>query len=556
MHIEYLIVAIIVFIIVICQIYSYSKNKARIKRLQMFFPEAGNLGVDINDSVRHITYSDDDFTNDFTSTIDDINLYLEKNKNKTTEYHILKEIVNRKAQDVEEQVETMLSSPLYLGLMATIAGAAIGIISFAWSDLEGLLNGTQLQVGGIKTLLTDIGIAMSASFLGVLFTKQSTSDFKDARSVMLCNMNKFLSWIQTELMPNLSDDLTGALVKMTQDLNEFNNTFASNTQELKETLALVTESYQGQVEILDAIEKIKITKVARANIEVYEKLQGCTNEIEKLFDHLGQSNHYIQSVVALNNQLGNINERTKAFEEVGQYFKDEIEYVKDRQGLMRQQMSSLDSVLQEAMTNLGEGINHGITEFISAFQRQNQSVQLLIEEQENSLLDYLSHQQTAINQKIVEMSDPFSSLRDTFADIGLQTKQGIDSISASFEQQNEAIAQMLTFQREAMEKELSSYRQIMEQKLNDIPSQFQSISQMAQAVKSLGSIIVSQKSEMEEHGKIMSSLIAQLEKSQSLKNQTNPYIKYLTIGVFGSFVLLLIMLITQIFGINLHLYEY
>lgn len=553
MHIEYIIVAVIVFAIVLCQIYSYSKNKARIKRLQVLFPEAGNLNVEINDSVRHITYSDDDFTNDFISTIDDINLYLEKNKNKTTEYHILKEIVNRKAQDVEEQVETMLSSPLYLGLMATIAGAAIGIISFAWSDLEGLLNGTQLQVGGIKTLLTDIGIAMSASFLGVLFTKQSTSDFKDARSVMLCNMNKFLSWIQTELMPNLSDDLTGALVKMTQDLNEFNNTFASNTQELKETLALVTESYEGQVEILDAIEKIKITKVARANIEVYEKLQGCTKEIEKLFDHLGQSDHYIQSVLALNNQLGNINERTKAFEEVGKYFKDEIEYVKDRQGLMRQQMSSLDSVLQEAMTNLGEGINHGITELISAFQRQNQSVQLLIEEQENSLLDYLSHQQTVINQKIVEMSDPFSSLRDTFADIGLQTKQGIDSISASFEQQNEAIAQMLTFQREAMEKELSNYRLIMEQKLNDIPSQFQSISQMAQAVKNLGSIIVSQKSEMEEHGKIMSTLITQLEKSQSLKNQTNPYMKYLTIGVFGSFVLLLIMLITQFLGINLHL---
>ena len=553
MHIEYIIVAVIVFAIVLCQIYSYSKNKARIKRLQVLFPEAGNLNVEINDSVRHIIYSDDDFTNDFISTIDDINLYLEKNKNKTTEYHILKEIVNRKAQDVEEQVETMLSSPLYLGLMATIAGAAIGIISFAWSDLEGLLNGTQLQVGGIKTLLTDIGIAMSASFLGVLFTKQSTSDFKDARSVMLCNMNKFLSWIQTELMPNLSDDLTGALVKMTQDLNEFNNTFASNTQELKETLALVTESYQGQVEILDAIEKIKITKVARANIEVYEKLQGCTNEIEKLFNHLGQSDHYIQSVVALNNQLGNINERTKAFEEVGQYFKDEIEYVKDRQGLMRQQMSSLDSVLQEAMSNLGEGINHGITELISAFQRQNQSVQLLIEEQEKSLLDYLSHQQTVINQKIVEMSDPFSSLRDTFADIGLQTKQGIDNISVSFEQQNEAIAQMLSLQREAMEKELSSYRHMMEQKLNDIPSQFQSISQMAQAVKSLGSIIVSQKSEMEEHGKIMSNLITQLEKSQSLKNQTNPCMKYLTIGVLGSFVLLLIMLITQIFGINLHL---
>lgn len=88
MHVEYIIVAVIVFGIVLCQIYSYRKNKARIKRLQVLFPEAGNLSVGINNSVRQITYSDNDFTNDFTSTIDDINLYLEKNKNKTKEVFV------------------------------------------------------------------------------------------------------------------------------------------------------------------------------------------------------------------------------------------------------------------------------------------------------------------------------------------------------------------------------------------------------------------------------------------------------------------------------------
>ena len=94
-----------------------------------------------------------------------------------------------------------------------------------------LYKGTyfDLKIDGIKIFLIDIGIAMVASFLGVFFTKKSTSAFKDARSIMSRNKHKFLSWIQTELMPNLSDDITGALIKMTQDLNEFNSTFASKT---------------------------------------------------------------------------------------------------------------------------------------------------------------------------------------------------------------------------------------------------------------------------------------------------------------------------------------
>ena len=40
-----------------------------------------------------------------------------------------------------------------------------------------LLTGTNIQVEGIKTLLTDIGIAMIASFLGVMFTAISTQLF-------------------------------------------------------------------------------------------------------------------------------------------------------------------------------------------------------------------------------------------------------------------------------------------------------------------------------------------------------------------------------------------
>ena len=549
---QYFFVAVIVLFIVLCQIWSCFQNYRRIRRLKYLFPENGNMIVSNVEGVKAILINNSDVSDDFRSTIDDINAYLKKNQNKTTDYHIVKEIVDRNALDAEEDVDTMLSAPLYLGLMATILGTAIGVVSFAFNDLGNLLAGSSVHVGGIKTLLVDIGIAMFASFLGVLFTKISTSAFKKARSIMSCNMNRFLTWIQTELMPNLSDDITGALIKMTQDLNEFNNTFALNTKELKETLALVTNSYKGQVDILHSIEKLKINKIATANIEVYDKLQGCTDEIEKLFDHLGKSEQYINSVISLNNQIGSIEERTRVFEEVGNYFKEEIEYVKDRQGLMRQQMSSLDSVLQEAMSNLGESVGQGIVELSSVFQRQNQSVQSLIEEQQNSLLESLSQQRIIINQKMDEMSDPFAGLKETFAEIGNQTRQGIGNITDSFEQQNQAIAQMLTYQRETIEKEIVDYRSALEKELSEIPNHFSSLTQITQSVNQLASVIKEQQDSMIEHNKVLGELARLIEKNQLKKNGSAGWIKYaVMVGACGSFILLVALLIVQLFGISL-----
>lgn len=549
---QYFVVAAIVVFIVLCQIWSYFRNANRIRRLRSLFPEEGNVLVNDVEGVKTILIQDPNVTDDFRSTIGDINAYLGKNQNKTTDYHIIKEIVERNAQDSEEEVDTMLSAPLYLGLMATIVGVAIGVVFFA-IDIDKLFSPKSVEIDGIKIFLIDIGIAMVASFLGVFFTKKSTSAFKDARSIMSFNKNKFLSWIQTELMPNLSDDITGALIKMTQDLNEFNRTFASNTKELKDTLALVIDNNKGQVEILKSIEKLNVNKIATANIEVYDKLQGCTDEIEKLFEHLGKSEQYINSVVSLNNQIGSIEERTRVFEEVGKYFTDEIEYVKERQGLMRQQMSSLDSVLQEALANLGESVGQGIIDLSSVFQRQNQSVQSLIEEQQNSLMESLSQQRIIINQKMDEMSDPFAGLKETFVGIGEEARKGIENISGTFEQQNQAIAQMLKLQREAIENEIVDNRNAIEKVLIEIPNQFSSLSQISQSVNKLASAIKEQQDNLTEHGKIMIDLATLIEKSQNKKTNTSGWIKYaVMVGVCGSFILLLALLIVQLFGISLH----
>ena len=545
MSIQYYIVVVIVACIVFLQILSFFKNLAIISKLKTLFPSTDKLSLNEENTIFC-----EDANDEFQSTLDNINEYLQQNKTRTADYQIIKEIIERDSERTEEDVNTMLVNPLYLGLIATIAGAAIGVIFFAWTDLENLLTGTTIQAQGIKTLLTDIGIAMIASFLGVSFTAFTTSKFKDARGEMLRNKNQFLSWIQTKVMPNMSDDLTGALTKMAQDLNQFNSTFADNTKELKETLSQVTDNYDNQVQLLDAIDKIKIEKIAKANVAVYDKLQGCTEELEKLFIHLEKSDEYISQVVKLNLSLGDIEARTKLSEELGNYFKKEIEYVEDRQGMMRQQMSGLDSVVQDALDNLGSSLAASISGLTEVFQRQNQQVQALIEEQQEGLSTALQEQRDSINKKIEEINDPFGGLKETFKEVGEQSRQGIESISKTFESQNAAIKEMLDNQKQILEAELSKQKESLKEQFSALPTQMNGL---AKVLGDLNQTIQNQQQKIDSQSEILHQLVSTNAVFDKTKvNTKSKWMYYLiTFAAVGSFALLMAMFIIQLFDIKI-----
>lgn len=540
MVIQYFIVSAIVFVVLIWQYKTYRENEGRIDAIKSLFPSSNNTNVviDVDSNQEFTKLVNDSATGKFKDTLDDINSYLIYNKNKTYDYHILKEIVNRNSQSLEDEVDTMLTVPLYWGLIATIFGIAFGIVIFAWKDLANLLSGSDMNPEGIKILLTDVGIAMIASLAGVFFTKQSTAHYNEARTEMAKNKNRFLTWIQTDLMSKLSDDITGALIKMTQDLNVFNKTFADNTRELKETLSTVKDNYDGQVKLLEAIDKIKINKIAKANIEVYDKLQGCTEELENLFEIFANSEEYVTKVVELNNKIGSVEERTRLFEELGNYFKNEIEFVRDRQGMIRQQMSSIDSVLQDALSNLGDSLSNSIGDLTGKFQKQNQRIQLLIEEQQNSLAKSLEEQQIAVNEKIGQIENPFSGLKETF-------DEGIKGIKEAFEAQNAAIVEALSSQKVVLEKALEDQLQVIIKKLQETPGQLQALPELSKTLDKLNKTLTNPSL------MTLNSSVSDCKETALKEKGMFAFIKrnYLPICACGSFVSLLILLILRILGL-------
>lgn len=537
MEIQYFIVTIIVSVVLVWQYKTYRDNETRIGKIKNLFPSPNTTTVVVDEDSTRLKNSS--ASGEFKNTLEDINSYLVHNQNKTFDYHILKEIVNRNSQSLEDEVDTMLTVPLYWGLIATIFGIAFGIVIFAWKDLANLLAGTNHDVSCIKILLTDVGIAMVASLAGVFFTKQSTAHYNKARTEMVKNKNRFLTWIQTDLMSKLSDDITGALLKMTQNLNEFNRTFANNTRELKETLSTVKDNYESQVKLLNAIDKIKINKIAQANIEVYDKLQGCTEELERLSEIIADSETYVSNVVELNDKLGSVDERTRLFEELGNYFKNEIEFVRDRQGMMRQQMSSVDSVLQDALSNLGDSISNNIADLTSKFQQQNDRIHLLIEEQQDSLVESLQKQQSAVNEKIGQIDNPFEGLKETF-------EEGIKDIKDAFAEQNNAISEVLSSQKASLEVALNAQQQAIIRKLQETPGQLQAFSDLAKVLDKLSKTLDNQRQHsvaVVENGKVKDPQ----EQEKGLMDAIQKY--YIPVCAGGSFLSLLALLLMKLLGL-------
>ena len=103
MSVQYYIVAIAVAFIVVLQVTAFFKNLSIIGKLRALFPNTNTLSLHkesntIECSLNHT---------EFEGTLHDINGYLNENKNTSADYQIIKEIVERDSQKIEEDVDTI-----------------------------------------------------------------------------------------------------------------------------------------------------------------------------------------------------------------------------------------------------------------------------------------------------------------------------------------------------------------------------------------------------------------------------------------------------------------
>ena len=128
---------------------------------------------------------------------EDINLYLLNNYGAAVNFSIIKDIIDREVDVMDEEISNSLPTPLYLGLAATMVGIIFGL--FAMPELDG-----QHFSEGIDALVNGVKLAMLGSLSGLACTTiLSSFVYKNARRQISRDKNEQISYLQATLLPEL-----------------------------------------------------------------------------------------------------------------------------------------------------------------------------------------------------------------------------------------------------------------------------------------------------------------------------------------------------------------
>lgn len=289
------------------------------------------------------------------SIINSIDIYLLRNRNSAGDFNLMKDVVERNCSKFEEEIEADVPIPLYLGLMGTMLGIIVGIgyIALLGGGFSAFIANPKESIGD---LMSGIALAMVASFFGILLTTLGTIKNKKAKFDLEQGKNQFYTWLQTELLPVVSESVAGTLATMQRNLSNFNATFADNVERMGETMTMASVSFDQQADLIKSIKDIDVKKVATANVQVLKELELNVEKFKQFTQYINSVNTCMSKVQEATASIGNLMERTQAVERMAQYFEAENESIEQRKSAIQTAIVHVDDMLKESFDSLTDNV--------------------------------------------------------------------------------------------------------------------------------------------------------------------------------------------------------
>ena len=147
----------------------------------------------------------------------------------------------------------------------------------------------------------------------------------------------------------MKHNMASTLAILQKNLTKFNKDFATNSQNLNKIFENINTTYKENATLLEAVQKLDVDGMAQANVRVLRELQSCTEQINDLHTFLQQSNQYIARVESLNSNLSDHLDRTKLIENLGEFFKSEVEQIQLRKEAIYKAVGDIDLEVQKSI---------------------------------------------------------------------------------------------------------------------------------------------------------------------------------------------------------------
>ncbi|PTS98626.1 hypothetical protein DBR11_14370 [Pedobacter sp. HMWF019] len=310
----------------------------------------------------------------FNNILNALNKYLLRNRHSVADFNLIKDIVERNTNTIEEDVNLTLSTPLYLGLMGTMLGVVIGI--FSMSNFIGAQLQEDSISGGIAILLGSVKIAMIASCLGLLLTiYNSAIIFKGSKYRLESKKNDFYTMIQVELLPSLNQGMNATFDSLQRNLFRFNEKFDNNLDKLSTVFDKNYDSIVMQKNLVEQMDRSKVADITKFNIKVLAEMSTSLAQFDKFNMMFSNINTYLSNSYKLAERSNELLERTGNFEKIASAIEENLDNNTHLTRFLSEHFNQLEehkSKIDEAVVGIGFNIKDTFEQLKGSLQNSSQ----------------------------------------------------------------------------------------------------------------------------------------------------------------------------------------
>lgn len=463
-----IVVGIIVFIVIAFQVSFFWKNLKRMHTFRDIFSAPSSWAVQINEDGQTVSGINGEGNSVFKLIKDNINDYLGNSQGSVIDYNILKDAVDRNCETIEDEINAQMPVPLYCGLAGTMAGVIVGLFSLLSEDsISNLMTSGSKSVesatlamngaaSGINDLLAGVALAMVASILGIVLTTVNSVLFKQFKRQEEEGKNKFLSWVQSILLPELPNDISDSFSMFVDNLNRFNDTFRENTRGLGHTLEQINGAYSTQADIIKTIQQMNVTRMATANVKVLNALSDCTDKLEQFNVYLNSIQGYTNEIEAFRQQLSSeanmvylLMELKDTLASIKNFFRTELGEIEARKDAIRHSVDDVDTYVTEALKKLKSSSVTSVDDLKKAIDDQSEGLKNFLDKEKQMLQDMSQEVRNEFDRQISQIPNLAKRLEDI-----TKVPSQLESLSGSIAESNRKLVNGITQANQNMTNEI------------------------------------------------------------------------------------------------------
>jgi hypothetical protein len=397
--------------------------------------------------------------------ITSINIYLIKNRGASSDFHLIKDVVERNADTQEGEIAHTISLPLYLGLLGTMFGIVFGLFNI--SDIGESFDVGSKTNDGISVLLGGVKIAMIASLTGLALTIINSGWFyKGAKFKRESRKNEFYTFIQTELMPVLNQNINSTLYSLQNNLFRFNDDFSGNIGRLNVIMNKNYDTLAAQERVLSAVERLDVTEFAKANVKVLKEVQHATEKFAAFNSHLDNVNEMVANSGKYVGQMNELLVRTDNLSSLASRIVEAFEFNRKLQEFLQHHYSALENsqqVFNEKLTGVNDVLYQTLDQLKDFVQNK------IVEVQQISLREIeLIREQYPDKWKKLDNLVHLEPLSRNVADIKSGSASQSERLKSELSLLNEKFSQVLVEFEEIKEEKANTFIRRMQLRLRKI----------------------------------------------------------------------------------------